>query len=127
MLIFGHNRVPFLFFFLVDLLFSFLCVFPSAIRHFPFPPLPFAICHLPFPTYPPAPLLRQSATSPLHSPSFLRINQNPIMHQHNQIILPVSRHVRHRRLARLGQIASSAAKCSLFKNLPPICRNQFVL
>src|SRR6185437_2223778 len=52
--------------------------------------------------------------------SLLRINQDAVMHQHNEVILSIASHIRHRRFARLGQIAPAIAERALFKNLPAI-------
>src|SRR5690242_14800376 len=49
------------------------------------------------------------------------------MDEHNQIVLPMARHVGHEGLARLRQIAAARAESALFKNLPAIGRHELVV
>ena len=42
-----------------------------------------------------------------HAPSFLRIDQNPIVHQHDQVVFLVAGHISYASLARLGQSFTS--------------------
>ena len=58
--------------------------------------------------------------------SLLRINQNPVVNQHDEIVFPITGNVSHDCFPWLGQITAPAAEGFLFKNLPAIGRYQLV-
>ena len=63
---------------------------------------------------------------PASSTLLLRIDQNPIVNQDDQVVLVVARNVGNDRLAWLGQSAVSPTKSPLLEYGPAVGRNQLV-
>src|SRR5439155_10016581 len=51
--------------------------------------------------------------------SLLRINQNPVVHQDDQVVFAVTAYVCNQRFTWFGQVAASAAEGPFLKDLPP--------
>ena len=68
-----------------------------------------------------------TAAVELKARSLLRINQNPVMHDHDEIVFLVAGHIGHERLARFGHGVVGSAKRVLLKNLPAVAGHELVV
>src|SRR5580692_10294612 len=59
--------------------------------------------------------------------SLLRINQDPVVDENDQVILAIARHIRHRAFTGLRQGIVSTAEGMLFKHLPSVTWHQLAL